>query len=133
MQESEAVSQSLLTLAISALGPVYTVLLPLSAFVCFVLVLTVVLRGKGPMAAAALVLLVHVPLLIGIFAAIQGAMASYRVIAMSEVAPRPSDLAIGISTALIAPLVALVLTVPSYVTAVVGSFIRSLVEKNRSA
>lgn len=36
----------------------------------------VVIRGKGPMAAACLVLIVHVPFLIGILSATQGAIVS---------------------------------------------------------
>ena len=101
--------------------------LPLAGLVCFLLVLLLVLRGKGPMAAASLILIVHVPLLIGLFAAIQGAIASYTVIAMSAVTPKPSEVADGISTALVGPLVGMMLMVPGYATAALGSLIRSLV------
>ncbi len=124
---AEPVRQSLLFWVFTSLGFPYVILLPLAGFLCFVLTLIVVLRGRGPMAAAALILIVHVPLLIGAFAAIQGGIASYTVIAMSETAPKPSEVAEGISTALVAPMVAMLLMVPGYATAALGAFIRSLV------
>ncbi|MCO6457949.1 MAG: hypothetical protein J5I93_21815 [Pirellulaceae bacterium] len=101
-------------------------MLPLAAIVCFGLVLLIVLRGKGPLAAAALVLIVHVPLLIGIYAALEGMLASYTVIAASSSTPKPADVATGVSTALVAPLVAMLLMVPSYATAAIGALVRAL-------
>ncbi len=126
--EAEPVRQSLLTWIYNALGIPYVILLPLAAFLCFVFALIIVLRGKGPMAGASLILVVHIPLLVGVFAAIQGGIASYAVIAMSSGTPKPSEVAAGISTALVAPLVGMLLMIPGYATAVLGSFIRSLVD-----
>ena len=126
MPDTAPTQPSFLSWMIMALGFPYVVLLPLAGLLCFLLAGFVVLRGKGPMAAAALILIVHVPLLIGIFAAIQGGIASYTVIAMSESSPKPSEVAAGISTALVAPLVGMLLTVPGYATAAIGAFIRSL-------
>ena len=131
----EPVQQSLLNWMFTALGFPYVILLPLAGFLCFILALIVVIRGKGPLAAAALILIVHVPLLIGVFAAIQGGIASYTVIAMSPTTPKPSDVATGISTALVAPLVGMLLTVPGYATVAIGAFIRALganTEPNKS-
>ena len=71
-------------------------------------------------------LIVHVPFLIGLFAAIHGAMASYIVIAMSDMTPKPSELAAGISSALVAPMVGMLLMVPGYAVAAFGAFVRSL-------
>ena len=125
MSEGEAVGQSFLSWMFHALGFPYVILLPLAGLVCFLLALILVLRGKGPMAAAGLILIVHVPLLIGVFAAIQGGIASYTIIATSATTPKPSEVAAGISTALFAPLVGMVLMVPGYATAALGAFIRS--------
>ena len=125
MPDAESVRQSLLSWMFTALGLPYVLLLPLAGLMCFLFALIVVLRGKGPMAAAALILIVHVPLFIGVFAAIQGAIASYTVIAMSAATPKPSEVAAGISTALVAPLVGMLLMVPGYATAAIGAFIRS--------
>lgn len=124
MPETEPVQQSYLSWMINALGP-YGILLPLTGLMCFLLALILVLRGKGPMAAAGLILIVHVPFLIGVLAAIQGGIASYTIIAASEIPPKPSEVAAGISTALFAPLVGMFVMVPSYATAALGAFIRS--------
>ena len=110
-----------------ALGFPYVILLPLTGLLCFVFALIIVLRGKGPMAGASLILIVHIPLLIGVFAAIQGGIASYTIIAMSSSTPKPSEVAAGISTALIAPMVGMLLMIPGYATAALGSFVRSFV------
>ena len=118
---------------LTALGFPYVILLSLTGVLCFLLALIVVLRGKGPMAAASLVLIVHVPLLIGIFAAIQGGIASYTVIATGAAPPKPSEVAAGISTALVAPLVAMIFMIPGYATAALGAFIRCLVTKTETS
>ena len=131
--EFEPMQQSFLGWVFAALGFQYAVLLTLTGLLSFVIALIVVLRGRGPMAAAALLLIVHVPLLIGLFAAIQGAISSYTVIAVSSTAPKPSEVAMGISTALVAPMVAMILMIPGYAIATIGSIIRSLsAASNRS-
>lgn len=109
-----------------ALGMRYTILLPLAALVSFVLVLVVVLRGRGHWATAALVLLVPLPFYVGIMGVIDGMIASFQAIAMSDTAPKPSAMAQGVSMALISAMVGLFLSVPGYLLAVVGSFVRSL-------
>lgn len=111
---------------ISALGFPYMIVLPLFGLISFVLAMILVMRGKGPMATAGLILVVHVPFLIGIFAAIQGAIASYSVIAVSPAAPKPSEVAAAVSTALIAPLAGMLLMVPGYAIATIGAVARSL-------
>jgi hypothetical protein len=123
---TEPLQRSVITSMVSAVGFPYVILLPLAGVVCFLLALIVVLRGKGPMATPALILIVHVPLLIGIFAATQGALASYTLMAASVATPKPADVAQGISTALVAPIVGLMLMVPGYATAAIGAFIRCL-------
>lgn len=132
LEDAQPVQQSLLNWMLTALGFPYVVLLPVTGGLCFLLALIIVLRGKGPMAAASLVLIVHVPMLFGIFAAIQGGIASYTVIATSAATPKPSEVAAGISTALVAPLVAMVVMVPGYATAALGAFIRSLMAKTET-
>ncbi len=101
-------------------------LLPLAGLLSFVIALVIVRRGNGPMAVAALMLVVHVPFLMGGFAAIRGAIAGCSVIAMSPVGPRPAELALGISTSLFALLAGMLSMVPGYATAVLGAFLRSL-------
>lgn len=122
----EPVRQSFLQWIFMALGLKYTLLLPLAAFVAFVLTLIVLLRGKGPMAAAALIFIVPMPFLIGIYGAIDGLISVYQVIAATAVQPKPSELAEGTSMALAAPMVGMLLMIPAYTLATVGSIVRSL-------
>lgn len=132
MEAAEPVRQSFLNWILTALGFPYVVILPIAGIVCFALALILVARGKGPMSAAALILIVHVPLLIGVFAAIQGGIASYMIIATSESTPKPAEVAAGISTALIAPLVGIMLMVPGYSIAALGAFIRAVGGRDHS-
>lgn len=118
--------QSYVSWVISALGLPYLCLLLLAGTLCFLFALAVVVRGRGPMAASALVLIVPIPLLIGIFIAIQGAIAAYQVIAASPVAPKPSEVAAGNSAALVAPMVGMLMMIPSYLVAATGAFVRSM-------
>ena len=129
MLEAEPVRQSLFHWMFTSLGFPYLLLLPLAGLLSFLLALLVVIRGKGSMAGAALILIVHVPFLIGVFAAIQGAIASYTVIATSAMTPKPSELAAGISTALVAPMIGMLLMVPGYLTAALGAFVRAITAK----
>ncbi|EMI18240.1 putative membrane protein [Rhodopirellula maiorica SM1] len=107
-------------------------MLPLSALLGFICVVLLVLRGKGPMAAASILLFVHAPLMIGIFAAVQGLISSYSIIATSAATPKPSDVAAGFSTALFAPVVALLLMIPSYSAAAIGTFVRAVFVRDES-
>ncbi len=121
------VPQSFLSWILTALGFRYAILLPTAALVGFVLTLVVVVRGKGPMAAAALLLIVPIPFLIGVFAAIEGVILSFREMAMSASAtgPPPDLVARAITTSLVAPMVGMALMAPSYILAILGSLVRS--------
>jgi len=123
--ELEPVQQSFVSWIFTALGFKYAILLAVSALVGFVLTLIVITRGKGPMAAVALVLIMPVPLLIGVFAAIEGGISSYRVIATLQKGPAPGQDAAAISTLLVAPMVGMLLMAPSYILAILGSLFRS--------
>jgi hypothetical protein len=129
--ELGSVQQSFLSWIFTALGFKYAILLPVSALVVFVLTLIVVVRGKGPMAGVALMLIVPVPLLIGVLAAIEGGIRSYMVLATVPTDPTPGQSAAILSTLLVAPLVGMLLMAPSYVLATLGSFIRSLSADSR--
>lgn len=122
----EPVRQSFLQWIFMALGLKYTLLLPLAAFVAFVLTLVILLRGRGPMAAAALIFIVPMPFVIGIYGAIEGQIAVYQVIAATAVQPKPSELAEGTSMALATPMVGMLLMVPAYLLATAGLIVRSL-------
>src|SRR5262245_33911240 len=92
--------QSYLEFIFSSLGWRYTMLLPLAALLSFVLILILVLRGKGSAVPAGLVLLVPLPIIVGVFGVVDGLLASFQVIAMSNTAPKPALYAQGICMSL---------------------------------
>ena len=129
MMEAEAfepAQESLLHFYYSALGLRYSVMLPLAALVSFALVLLIVIRGRGPLASAALLISLSLPLLVGLHGALDGLIAAFTVIASSNKQPKPSEIAQGWSMALVAPLLGMMLVGPSLLTALVGSVVRSL-------
>lgn len=120
--------QSFLMWVLTTLG-MNAILLPLCAGLAFVLTLLLVLRGKGPLTGTALLFIVPAPLLLGFWGALKGAIASFSVIAMSDVSLKPAEVAGGVAEALLLPTAGLLLTVPSYLLAVIGLFVRSLQDK----
>ena len=109
---------------IRCMGPI-GLLIPVAGLCCFVLTLIVVSRGQGPFAFAALVFLVPIPFLLGLFGTVQGMILSLQVIATSTVAPRPSEISDGIATSLFNPMLGLMFMTPSYLAATIGSIFRS--------
>jgi hypothetical protein len=123
--ELEPVQRSFLSWILTALGYKYTILLPLLGLIGFVLTLIIVIRGKGPMAGVALLLIIPAPLLLGVFAAIEGGIGAYQQIATLQKAPPSGHDAVVISNLLVAPMVGLLLMAPSYILAILGSLVRS--------
>jgi len=80
----------------------------------------------GPMAAAGVILIVHVPLLLGCFAALQSLLASFIVISQTEFTVKSSEVINSICMALIPPMFGMILMVPGYAIAALGAVIRSL-------
>ena len=72
-----------------------------------------------------MLLLVPLPLLLGLFGALKASIASFSVIAMSDVGLKPSEVAGGVSEMLVIPMFGLLLMGPSYVTALIGLMVRS--------
>lgn len=92
---------------------------------CFVVTLLVVIRGRGPFACAALVLLVPIPFLIGLYGMGSSLIASFQVVSYAEVSPKASEIFAGLTESLVNPMLGLVVMVPSYLVATLGSIIRS--------
>ena len=128
--ETTVEQQNILAWMFHALGPMYILLLPLAGLTAFVLAFLIVTRGRGPMAAAALVLVVHIPLLVGLFGVVHGMLASLSVIAQSSATPKPAEIAQGISLSLFAAIVGMFLCAPAYLTAAIGSFARCMKAKS---
>ena len=123
--EAEARPRTYLEWILSALGP-YGLLLPLVGLVAFALALFIVIRGRGPMAGAALVFIVPMPLALGLFAAAQAAINSFSVVALGDIQLKSSDVAQTISECLVLPEIGMLLTVPAYLVALIGLVVRSL-------
>ncbi len=129
MIADEPIQVSLLTWMVNSLGTTYLVLLPAAALLSIVLALAVVIRGRGPMAAAMLILVVPIPLMIGCYAALHGVINAFQILAVSGTAPKPSDIATVVAVSLLPPFVGLLLMTPAYTVATIGTFVRSLTEK----
>ena len=125
-QAIEPLRASLLSWIVESLSGPFTLLLLLSGVVCFVVALILVRRGKGPLAAAALVLVVHVPIFIGVFAGLYGSLNALRAVATSVGTPKPSEVAAIVVAVLLGPIVGILLALPGYAVAVVGGFVRSI-------
>ena len=123
--------QSFLAWFLISLGWRYTVLLPAATLLSFILLCLLLIYGRGWAAGAAAVLLVPLPLLVGLLGTIEGLIQSYTVIASLEVTLKPSEVAHGMSTALVASLAGLCLMFPNYWLAVIGLLVRSMREDRR--
>lgn len=124
--------QSYLTWIFQALGIRYTLLFLLTGPLVFLGSLLVVAMCKRPGPIAAFFPFVAIPLLIGLYGFFDGTIAAFSVIATSASAPKPSEIAVGVSTALVTPLVGLLLTAPSYLILSIGLFVRSLLYREPS-
>jgi len=119
-------SQNFLVWFVKALGWRYMLLLPAAALLSFVLTAVLLVAGKGRTTGAALVFIVAIPFLIGLFGMFDGMLASFLEIARSTASVKPSVMAAGVSMSISTPLVGMLLMVPSYLLATVGLSVRAL-------
>ena len=84
------------------------------------------LKTKPTMAAAALVLIVPIPFLVGLYAAIVGGIQSANLMAVASGEPSQGRAAEAISLSLVPAMVGLLLMVPGYVLAALGCLVRSI-------
>ena len=125
-----AVQQSVLSWAITSLGPVFAPLILGSGVLIFLGACVVVLFQRRPSVIAAYLVFVPLPWLMGILGTCWGGLQTLSAIAMSEVAPKPSELAAGISTSLFSSLVGLVASLPAYLVVAMGLLIRTLWQRD---
>ena len=116
------VQQSYLMFVYESLGLRYALLLPLTALISFNLTLLVVLRGRGAAAGFALLFIVPMPLMVGVHGFLDGWIASGQVMAAGGV---PNNLGLGMAMSLVAPMVGMWLTIPSYLLAMIALLMRS--------
>lgn len=126
LAQTGPVGKSFLYWMVEALGPFYSLVIPLAGLVIFMGACLVVAMSRRPAVIAAYLVFLPLPLLIGIYGSIQGFIASYSVIAASVVTPKPSEVAAGISTGLFTSLVGLMVSFPAYFVLASGLFLRTL-------
>ncbi|HCS51957.1 hypothetical protein [Rubinisphaera sp.] len=119
------VQQSYVGWMLSSLG-IFSLLIPLATLISLAMILTLLMRSRGSMSAAAIISLVPVPFLLGMIACFNGAIEAFQVIALSTVSPKPADLADGISTSLMGMMAGLLFTVPTLLLAILGCFFRAM-------
>jgi hypothetical protein len=117
---------TLLEWYIQSLGWMYTLLLPLSALIAFVLTVALLVFGKGRFTGAALLFIVPLPLLLGMLGTVDGMITSLQVIDSRTSAIPSYEVAYAASSSLATAVVGLWLTVPNWLLATVGLFIRAL-------
>lgn len=133
MNEFEApVPQSGLSLIISGMGAKYGLLLLAAASTSVAVTLLLMFRGRGAALGPALLLIVPLPLVVAAFAVVGGVMDSYGVIASSDVAPKPSEVAQGFSRAISTALGAICFMFPIGILAVVGGLVRAFIADKSS-
>ena len=121
----ENVPRSYLAWMIESLG-VYAIILPFLGMLLFGVSCIVVALSKRPAVIAACLVLVPLPFIIGVFAFLNGAISAFQVIANSETAPAPRDVASGIASGLFAPLMAIEVTLPGYLVLAFGLLWRTI-------
>jgi len=121
--------ESMLLFSFNALGWRYTLAIPFFAFLAFVLALILVIRGRTWATGPATLMVVAMPMLVGVFAWIEGLMVGYLTFASSPVITRSNDLYAGYAASIVPPMVALLLSVPAYLVALVGLFLRAMTEQ----
>ena len=124
--------QSMLNWVVSSLGPIYVILLPLSAIVSFVAVLILVTRGRGPMAAVSILLFLLAPTLIGIFGYLHAATMNNFEIYNGCGTPDPNVVMKTDAAAIFSPLVGMFLSIPAFALAAIGTLMRSFGPKSNS-
>lgn len=122
------VQQSYLGWMLSSLG-IFSLLIPLATLISLAMILTLLMRSRGSMSAAAIILVVPVPLLLGMIACFQGAIQSFRMIAGIIAAPKAADIAAEISTCLMGMMAGLLFTVPTLLVAILGCFYRAIMAR----
>lgn len=129
MNDMPAEPLSLMSWMMMSLGPFYGLVIPLAGLAVFIGACIVVASNRRPAVIAAFLVFLPLPLMIGMFGSVHGFISSFQIIATGGATPKPSDVAMGISTGLFTTLVGLLVTFPSFFVLAFGLFFRTLLEK----
>ncbi len=119
-----APQQSFLGMLLTALGT-YAVLIPLAAVASSVLILILILRGREPFAGFAVLLIAPLPLVVGMIGAIHSGISTTAALANSS-NPSPNGIWQALMIALFFPAFGLLMLIPGYSLAVLGSVVRTM-------
>lgn len=121
----EQVQQSMLSWLIHSAGTLGLLVL-ISSLIVFVGALVVVFASRRPAVIAACFPWLLLPLWLGFLGALWGGMQWFLIVAGSPIFPEMRHLGEAVSTALISPFLALLLTSPSFLILSAGLFFRTL-------
>ncbi|MGA2032992.1 MAG: hypothetical protein ABSG68_12085, partial [Thermoguttaceae bacterium] len=115
------VPQSYAAWMIQSLG-LFGLLMLLSGVAVFIGACLVVSLARRPAVIASYLVFLLLPLLFSAVGALKGSVASFAVLAVADVQIKQSQIFAGLSEALLLPLSALMITLPSYFVVAVGLF-----------
>jgi hypothetical protein len=127
----ELVPKSKAQFFVETCGP-YLLPLCFAALIAFALTLLLLKRGRTPAAWAALVLVVPMPMLVGLFATLSNSH-DYWASTPMDATVLPVDLAVASGKMLIPLWAGLILSAPTYLVAVIGLLIRSFGKDERGS
>ena len=117
--------QPMILFLLQALGPMGVPLI-MTSLLAFTLTFLILRRGQGSFAGAALLLAVFSPLMVGLFAGFHSASNAMLIMLSAEAAEvMPGTYTILLSEACTAPSTALLLSAPTYLLAMIGSFTKA--------
>ena len=125
--------ESLLGWMFDAVGPLYLLIIVLSSVASFLMTLTIVRKGKGPLAGSALVLAVLMPFFITLyFAALDGVTIFMGVARNPEWTFKPEDALLSAKVCF-SLVMGMFLMIPSYLLAMIAATVRSRSTKAEEA
>jgi hypothetical protein len=124
-------AESYLQWLLRMLGPFWGLAITLCGTAVFLGALYVVLVNRQPRVIAAYLVFLPSPLFLALFAAMSRPLAAFSVIATSTASPTSTAWVEGLSASLVPPLVALHLTLPSYLLLSFGLLITTIVAARR--
>jgi hypothetical protein len=123
---SEPVRDTISSLVFNALGYGYAFLLPTAALISFAAVLILIRRGKGPELSGALLLIVPLPVLVGVFGTVHRLFQFNVLISNADTYPKPSEYAYVTAMCLVPLALGLLFALPSYLFAAIGLTMRAI-------
>jgi hypothetical protein len=120
---------SLVQWFLGAMGWFWTLSIMLSGFAVFIGACLVVGLNRRPGVIATYLVFLPLPVLIGLFACIDGRLNAYRVLDTASGEPRLRQLALAEATSLVSVYTGMLVTIPSYFVIAFGLLVRAISAK----